>query len=157
MMWWYKSLGLDLVAIISVAAENYSLTSCATEWRSVPCDLAEPKIKLNNGDFEVEESLDSVVITSDVWIGYLLAKIPFLLLGLVGVVVGVSVGILVAVVGAVVLFCLKRRGKVTCSKTKTLHNKNDEDVLEERSSNVNRIDNSVANQNYFVLEKHTTK
>ncbi|XP_052254286.1 uncharacterized protein LOC127860319 [Dreissena polymorpha] len=45
---------------------------------NVSCKLGEPQLKYHNGVFEVNETLSN---SDDVWLGYIYAKVPFLLLG----------------------------------------------------------------------------
>ncbi|KAH3826227.1 uncharacterized protein LOC127881548 isoform X1 [Dreissena polymorpha] len=77
-MWINKLVCVFILAAVTVNAESYYESESDTIWRDVTCKLGEPQLSYNNGLFEVNETWSS---TGDVWIGYLYAKVPFLLLG----------------------------------------------------------------------------
>ncbi|XP_052255591.1 uncharacterized protein LOC127861224 isoform X2 [Dreissena polymorpha] len=77
-MWSKQFACVFILATVSVYATGYFESDVNTTWGNVTCNLAEPRLTYNNGVFMVNETLPNI---NDVWIGYIYAKVSFLLLG----------------------------------------------------------------------------
>ncbi|KAH3702092.1 hypothetical protein DPMN_077094 [Dreissena polymorpha] len=75
-MCWLGILGMFIVLYKSTHAEIYNISGYSTEWRNANCTKAEPILSYNNFVFAVNETIGKLA-TSDVWIGYFKAKVPF--------------------------------------------------------------------------------
>ncbi|XP_052254416.1 uncharacterized protein LOC127860400 isoform X2 [Dreissena polymorpha] len=69
-------LGVLIVLNKSTHAENYRVSKDSTEWLHATCNMAAPQLSYKNVFFEVKETRGKLQ-TSDVWIGYVTAKVPF--------------------------------------------------------------------------------
>ncbi|XP_052221681.1 uncharacterized protein LOC127838145 isoform X2 [Dreissena polymorpha] len=76
-MWLYKLVCVFILATGTVKAESYYEIN-SIKWDYVKCKLGEPKLKYQNSWFMLNETLS---ISDEAWIGYIYAKVPFLLLG----------------------------------------------------------------------------
>ncbi|XP_052255575.1 uncharacterized protein LOC127861220 [Dreissena polymorpha] len=79
-MWFNKIVFALMLATVTVHA-NYYVSNVSTHWSMANCTLAEPQLAYNNSSFYVNESLGLQFNDTDVWVGYRLAKIPFMLIG----------------------------------------------------------------------------
>ncbi|KAH3702740.1 uncharacterized protein LOC127861280 [Dreissena polymorpha] len=69
-------LGVLIVLNKSTHAENYRVSKDSTEWLQATCNMAAPQLSYKNVFFEVKETSGKLQ-TTDVWIGYVTAKVPF--------------------------------------------------------------------------------
>ncbi|XP_052255306.1 uncharacterized protein LOC127861007 isoform X3 [Dreissena polymorpha] len=75
-----RLLSLLGVCMSIVAIEGkFFLSNVSTKWHKVQCNLVEPELNFSRS--ELKETIDVTAIDPDAWIGYISAKVPFLLLG----------------------------------------------------------------------------